>query len=183
MSQAGINNTTSGPVPPSVPTSFVTDDGTVIPSLNVVNINGGSTSDDNSNGIIVIANPDLSNNEVIQLTNRINGSITTTDATPTTIITFALPTTGVYAFDINVASYNTTDNLGAAYALFTGVRSSGGAATKLNLEDKIVNEEAGNTGCSAQVNVSGNSVLIQAVGIAGKTCNWLAVGTYVFVGA
>jgi hypothetical protein len=52
---------TSGPVPPDVPTSFVTDDGTVVPSGNIVNVNGGT-------GVRVIANATGSNNMVIQLT-------------------------------------------------------------------------------------------------------------------
>lgn len=52
---------TSGSLPPSVPTSFVTDSGTVVPSGNIVNINGGD-------GVEVIANPNGSNNMVINIT-------------------------------------------------------------------------------------------------------------------
>lgn len=52
---------TAGSLPPSVPTSFVTDSGTVVPSGNIVNVNGGP-------GIQVIANTSGSNNMVINLT-------------------------------------------------------------------------------------------------------------------
>lgn len=60
MSQI-IKSVTAGSLPPSVPTSFVTDIGTVIPSANTVNVNGGP-------GVQVIANPNGSNNMEILLT-------------------------------------------------------------------------------------------------------------------
>lgn len=62
---------TSGSLPPSVPTSFITDSGTVIPAGNIVNMNG-------TNGITVIANPNGSNNMVFQL---VAGSLAYTNVT------------------------------------------------------------------------------------------------------
>lgn len=41
MSQV-IKNLASGPVPPSVATSYVTDSGTAIPAVNILNVLGGS---------------------------------------------------------------------------------------------------------------------------------------------
>lgn len=61
MSQV-IKNLASGPVPPSVATSYVTDSGTAIPSANVLNVNGG-------NGITTSANPNGSNNLLITVIN------------------------------------------------------------------------------------------------------------------
>lgn len=176
---------TSGALPPSVPTSFVTQDGTAVPAANVLIVNGFDSTEDNDNGIITkggVVGTGTANELDIVVTNRVTGSVTTSDATPITIASFVLPAIGVYAFDFNVASFNITDVLGAAYSLFVGIRSDGVTATKLNLEDKIVNEEIGDTACNVSASVSGNSILIQATGIAAKTINWKAVGTYVFVG-
>jgi len=59
MSQAGIISTTSGPVPPSVPTQFTTDSGTAIPAANNLNVFGGvgaTTSGSGSTITITVKN-------------------------------------------------------------------------------------------------------------------------------
>ncbi len=183
MSQI-IKNLASGPVPPTVATSYVTNAGIAVPAANVLNVfgNDSSNTDTSVNNLAGITSKGSGNTVTYFLTNRITGTVTTTDATPTTLVSFALPTTGVYAFDFSISSFNTTDVLGASYKVFVGNRTNGATATKLNLEDKIVNEEAGNTGCNITTTTSGNNFIIQATGIAGKTINWVAVGTYVFAG-
>jgi hypothetical protein len=42
VSQAGLNNTTAGPVPPSVATTYQEDSGTATPALNILNVLGGT---------------------------------------------------------------------------------------------------------------------------------------------
>jgi len=170
---------TSGPVPPSVATSYVTNSGTAVPAANILNVLATDTTANNTQGIFTTGS---GNTVTVDLSNRVRGTATTTDATPATLISFALPAVGSYSFDINVANFNTTLVAGAAYSVFVGARSDGVNAVKFNLEDKIVNEEAADAPCNVQVSVSGNNVILQAVGIAGSTINWNAVGTYVFVG-
>ena len=167
---------------PTVPTSFVTDDGTAIPAANILNVNGDQTSEDNNNGIRVIANPDLSDNMEIQLTNRFSGTLTTTDATPTSFSSFVLDATpGVYTLDINVAAFDVTDTLGIGYSLFGTVRTDGATATICGTPDKITNEETGSSAADCNLVVSGNSVSIQATGIAGKTIRWNSLTIYILV--
>lgn len=61
MSQFYTSSNSGGGLPSSVPTSFVTDNGTVVPAANVVNVNGAT-------GIVVSANPNNSNNMLISAT-------------------------------------------------------------------------------------------------------------------
>lgn len=62
MSQITKTLTSGSPIPPIIPTSFVTDSGTAIPAANIINVNGGT-------GVTVSANPNLSNNIIITLSN------------------------------------------------------------------------------------------------------------------
>lgn len=183
---------TSGPVPPAVPTSFTTDigsnpsatPGTAVPVLNNLNLLARDTVDNDLDGIRTNADPNGGSTLYFELTNRTQDAVQTTDATLTTITTFTPPLDGTYAFDFYISAFNTTDSLGAAYRVFVGFLSIGGVATKLNLEDKIVNEQAGMAGCNVTATVSGANFLLQVTGLGGpdKTINWNAVGTYVFVG-
>lgn len=174
---------TAGALPPSVATSYVTDDGTAIPAANILNVLGIDSTENNANGILTRANPNLGNTVDVILSNRIQGVITTSDATPTPIITFTPTVIGTYTIEIRIAAFNTTDTLGAGYSLFGTGRFDGVNSNLCGTADRIVNEETGMGTASATFTVSGASILINAVGIAAKTINWSAVGLYTFVGA
>lgn len=183
MSQAGIVSSTSAPVPPAVPTSFVTNiNSPSIPIANVENVVGGTVTTNNANGVQTDGSSG-SNTLTIQLTNRVQGLVTTSNATPTTLATLALGSTpGVYNFDIQIVGYDLTDAAGVGYFISGSVRTTGAAAVLVGTPDKITNEEAGvTTAADANLVVSGNNAIVQVTGIAGKTFNWNTLAQYIFI--
>lgn len=174
--------TSGGPIPPIIPTSFVTDDGTSIPALNIENVNGVDSTENNANGILTRANPNLSNNLQIVVTNRVQGSASTVGAATSTIITFTPTVIGTYAFEFRIAAYNTTSSLGSGASVFGAIRFDGVNSNVCDLFDEINNDEGAMSGTDISVISSGASLLLQATGYAAQTINWSAVGLYTFVG-
>jgi hypothetical protein len=174
---------TSGPVPPTVPTSFVTDDGTAVPALNILNVNGLDSTENNVNGILTRANPNLSDNLEIVITNRIQGTGTTVSTGTSDIFTFVPTIIGVYAMEIRIAAFNTTSLLGAGYSLFGSIRFDGVNSNICDPFDPIDNEEGTMTQTGLNIFVSGSSVILRATGYLAQTINWSAVCLYTFVGA
>lgn len=179
MSQAGIVNLAAGPVPPFVPTSFVTNvNSPSVPIANIENVLGGQISSNNINGIQTDGSSG-GNTLTIQLTNRIEGTVTTIDATPTTLTSFALPATGIYSFIIQVLGNRPADGLGVSYFIQGAVRTNGGFATLVGVPTKFINEDI--AVCDANLIVSGNNVIVQVIGEAISTISWRALSTYIFV--
>jgi|ERR1700754_4522317 len=119
----------------------------------------------------------------VQLTNRIQGFISTNDATPTTIITFPMGATpGVYKFDGNIEAFNTTDVAGAAYGFQIAIRTTGAAGTVIGVSFDDDFEEAAMAAANFTVTASGNNYLVQVIGIAGKAIDWRCLTTYRFTG-
>ncbi len=180
MSQAGILNVSQNILPPDVPTSFVTDNGTAVPVANTLNIFANDTNIDNDNGIRTTGSGDT---VTIQLTNRITGQVTTTDATPTTIISLSLGLTpGTYIVEGNLIAYNVTDASGAAYTFIGAAITDGITATEISVENKDVFEQAAMITADFDYGVTGNNAFLEVEGIVGKTIQWNCLFTYRFVG-
>lgn len=173
---------TSGPVPPAVPTSFVTDvNSASVPIANIENVVGGSVTANDAEGIRTDGSSG-SNTLTIQLTNRLQGSATTVGAATADIITFTPTVIGTYSLEYRTAAYNTTSSLGAGYSFFGGIRFDGVNSNICDTFDEINNEEGAMAGTDLSVVVSGASVILRATGYAAQTINWSSVGLYTFVG-
>lgn len=173
----------SGPVPPTVPTSFVTDvNSPAIPVANVLNVLGNDTTANDNDGIRTDGSSG-SNTLTVQLTNRLQGSGSTVGATSADIVTFTPTVVGTYTFEFRTAAFNTTSTLGAGYSVFGTIRFNGAASTVCGSADTIDNEEGTMTGCDIDLVVSGANAILRVTGYAAQTINWNAVGLYTFVGA
>jgi len=178
MSQFFIS-TTSGNLPPEVATSYVTDDGTAIPAANVLNVNGVDSTENNANGILTRANPDLSDNLEIVLTNRVSGTVTTVGATTSTIISFPLGATPAgFMFELIINGFETATNSSTSYWFICGSSTTGAAATVEGTNEDFI-EPASFASSDVDAVAAGNSVNFNVTGVAGKTINWTAVGYYV----
>lgn len=175
MSQAGIINTSSGPVPPSVPTSFVTDNGTAIPAANILNVNG-------SNGVVTSANPNGSNNLVISLQNSTTGQATTVGATTADLTTVDLVTPGTYTFEARIAGYSIAGGNGVGMSRIATFLSDGVTATIIDDSDGFNHTSVSLIDTDANFVASGRNVILRVLGEAGFTINWGGFQAYVFRG-
>lgn len=172
----------SGPTPPTLLTTIITDSGSVVVSSNTVNMNGGQTSVDNDNGIRTIANPNNSNNEVIQLTNRLSGSGSSVNAASADLITFTLgASAAVYRFSFYVSGRDTSTGDGLGYTVDGSARTNGAAATIISTPDVDADEDASLLTATIDLVASGNNVILRVNGVVGLTISYKAVGTYVVV--
>lgn len=159
-------------VPPEVPTEFDTDlqdltvgaaptaEGSVIPQSHKIRIAG-------DNGIKSV---ETSNAGDLQL-RFIRGSTTTTGAVTETAITQPILTNATLTIQIIVAGYS-TDNLGIGAYGTAVVKNVGGTLSLINTVDLIVNADTGLTAANITVTTSGTNLLVNVVGVSGKTIAW-----------
>ncbi len=172
----------SGPVPPAVPTSFVTDvNSPSVPIANVENVLGGDTTANNDNGIRTDGSSG-SNTLTIQLTNRLQGTGTTVGATTADLVTFSLGATpGAYNFELKVVGFDAVTPSGTGYTILGTMRTSGAAATLVGTPDETVIEDAAMITSDVDMVASGNNLIIRVTGVVGLSINWNVVATFVFI--
>ncbi len=180
MSQAGVLNLAAGPVPPTVATQYTTDDATIaIPAANNLNVFSRNTTANNTNGIDTTADPNLSANLYIQLTNRISVTGTTVGAVTTTVTLFT-PTNGTsitYTGVITARETTTADSAGGG--IMGLAKKTGGVVTVVGDSDLLdENDPALDATVDWNIVASGANLVVQFIGVAATTLNWRCTFTY-----
>lgn len=193
MSQAGILNIESGDMPSDVPTTFTADQGSATPSNNILIVSADDVTENNVNGIVAKAgagqtggdgNPLASNEVQIQLTNRVEGTVTTTDDSGDILISFAVDTSdnNVYTFDLDISAVSIVSGAteGAAFKLWAGVLTDGTAVTAslLGVDTSANFKTAAMSGVDVSATVVGSALNILVTGLASDDVFWRGTGYY-----
>lgn len=160
MSQAGIISTTSGPVPPTVPTSFITDSGTAIPAANVLNVvtPGGGTQGISTSGAGSTITITLTNSPLV-------GTATTTGASSANInVNIPVPNNSVVSVRANIAGYDTTADLAIGGELLASAKNVAGVVTIVGNPDRTKNNDILLNDATWTLIVSGTNAVVQVTG-------------------
>ena len=174
------------PPPPEVPDQFTVDvGGPAIPVANNLNLYGRDSVSNDIDGIRTNNDASGSQTVYVELTNRITGTLTTSDATPTQLVVFPFNTNagpGTYFFDFHTVAYNQTDALSAGYQTQFCVRWTGAVGALVTPADYVTAEEGTMIGCDLSFISTGlASLTVEVTGLVGKTISWLTTGTYYYV--
>lgn len=161
---------TAGSLPPTVPTSFVTDSGTAIPAGNIINVvtPGGGTLGIKTSGAgntITITDTETSN----------SATATTSDGLgQTQVLNFNIPVpaSSVVSIRVNIAAYDVPNQLGLAGELLGGVKNNAGALSVVGVADTTINADIAINAAKVSLTTSGTNAQVQVVGVAGHTLNW-----------
>ena len=161
---------------PAIATSFVTNTGTAVPVANVLNILVNDSNTNNDNGIL---DTGVGNTVTISLTNRATGQITTTDATPTAIITLPLANTGTtYSTTGYVTARVPATGAGGSYFFDAAFRTDGTSAFEIGSEYPTTFEDVSLMASNITIFASGNNAILSVTGILATTINWDAYLTF-----
>lgn len=171
-----------GVIPPEVPEQFVTDNGTAIPVLNSLNVNGGSSSINNDNGIEAQANPNLGDNIDIVLTNRLIGAATSINASTENLITFPLANVEkCYRLECFVTGRDTVTGDGIGYTVLASARTDGINAAIIATPFVDNDEDASLVTASITLIALGNDIIVQVTGVTSQTIVYKCLFSYIEV--
>jgi hypothetical protein len=178
MSQFFQGTINSGNLPPEVPTSFVTDDGTGIPAAHILNVLGGS-------GIETYVDPNLSNNLYIKVQNSTTDTNQTIDDEIVTLSTIDCSAPGTYFFTSQISAFTTGGN-GLGAQLYTTAISDGSTLTVIDDTDSVGHRTPALSGPGNTINYeivySVTNALLRVTGEDNFTIDWGAITIYVYKG-
>lgn len=181
MSQIFKPLTSSGPIPPIIPTSFQTDNGTAVPIANVLIVHGDDSIENNTNGIIAkggVVGTGTGNEVDVIITNRISVNVTTTDATPTNTTLMTMTNGTSITFRVLISGYDAGGNVTTGGELVGIARATGGAATVVGTNDTFDESDVALAAVDWDVVSNGANLDMQFTGIAATTITWRALFEY-----
>lgn len=103
-----------------------------------------------------------------------DGEATTVNAVTADVLTIPLGSVaGTFQFEARVKAYEATTPAGAGYNVYGTFITDGSAATLVG-DQPIFNEDAALAAADAYFIASGNDAILQVLGVAGLTINWIA---------
>ena len=183
MSQAGQINSASGPVPPTVPTSFVTQDGTAVPAANILLVDGFDSIENNDNGIITkggVVGTGTSNEVDVILTNRISVTATTSDGGgQTQTVTLMTPSNSTaQTFTALITGFDSVNNIAIGGEQIGLARTAAGVVTIIGINDTFDESDAALNTADWNVISGGATTQIQFTGVAGHSIAWRCLFEY-----
>ena len=160
---------------PAVPEQFTTDSGVAVPVANNINFLGGQTVVNDDYGISFIGSGSTVTG---QLTNRATGQVSTSDATPTPILSFTFGSEAVATFDGVVTAIRTSNGHGASWRIFGSFRSDGATCTEIGTDTSLNFKDADIPTVNIDFSAIGNAAVVSVIGVAGVSLRWDAMITY-----
>lgn len=187
MSQFYVNSMSSGNLPPQVPTSFVTDNGTAVPAANILIVHGTDSTQNLAAGVIAkggVVGTGVGNEVDVVITNRIRGTGNTTGVGITTVDLYTFPlgaTPGAYNFESKIVGYNASGPNATGFTIIGTVRTTGASGTLVSIPDETFIDDIALVAADVDMVISGNNLIIRCTGINGLSINWNVLTTYIFV--
>lgn len=101
----------------------------------------------------------------------VKNSVTTTDATATTIMTIPIPNNSVCGLDLHVIGIKNDSSEGANYVIKGTYRNNAGTVSIVGTLSSSHLEED-DTNWDVALSVSSTNVLVKVTGVAATTINW-----------
>lgn len=166
MSQSGVYDQTSSA--PDIETLTGNSGGPVgrDGAFNV-DLLAGATS-----GLTVVGDPGTHTLTIEALSPFYEGEVTTTDATPTTILEIPLPESTAAVVEARVVAYTAANGAGGLFSFLA--RRNGGNAVVIGLADYMKDVPPALAGLTFGATASGNDAIITVTGVAATTIYWKA---------